>query len=204
MSNFDSYEEYYYVDPENEYTYPDSSVLRNKFNIREFDELVNREYQFVKTNALDLYLSPILVHSMKDVCKIHFALFSELYEWAGNYRKVNISKQGKAFMAMQAFATGERYIDSLFSDYYDNAHDIDQLSTKLAVILDNLNYMHPFREGNGRTQREVLRVLALAKGYELLINVDGKDEVYQQYMDGTVHSDIETLEQLIRSLLEKI
>lgn len=36
MSNFDLYEEYYYVDPQNEYTYPDSSVLRNKF-----DELVN-------------------------------------------------------------------------------------------------------------------------------------------------------------------
>lgn len=178
MSNYDSYEEYYYIDPENEYTYPDSSVLRNKFDIRNFDELVNREYQLVKTKALDLYLSPILVRSMKDVCKIHFTLFSELYEWAGNYRKVNISKQGKAFMAMQAFATGEQYIDSLFCDYYDNAHDIDQLSAKLAVILDNLNYMHPFREGNGRTQREVLRVLALVKGYELLINVDGHDEVY--------------------------
>lgn len=102
MSEFDLYEEYYYDDPDNEYTYQDSSVLRNKYNIREFEELMKQEYQLVRTKALDLYISPILVHSMKDVCKIHFMLFSELYEWAGNYRKVNISKQGKAFMAMQS------------------------------------------------------------------------------------------------------
>lgn len=204
MNKFDLYEAYYYDDPDNEYTYPKSSVLRNKFNIREYEELVKREYQLVRTKALDLYLSPILVYSMKDVCKIHFVLFSELYEWAGNYRKVNISKQGKAFMAMQSFATGEQYMDSLFNDYYDNAHDVSQISAKLAVILDNLNYMHPYREGNGRTQREVIRVLALAKGYELLINVDGEDEVYKQYMDGTVYSDVKVLNQLISSLLEKI
>ena len=70
--------------------------------------------------------------------------------------------------------------------------------------MDNLNYIHPFREGNGRTQREVIRVLALAKGYELLINVDGQDEVYKQYMDGTVYSDVKLLKQLISSLMEKI
>lgn len=63
--------------------------------------------------------------------------------------------------------------------------------------------MHPYREGNGRTQREVLRVLTLAKGYELL-NVDGEDEIYKQYMDGTVYSDVKVLDQLISSLLEKI
>lgn len=62
---------------------------------------------------------------------------------AEKYRKVNISKKGKAFMAMQSFATGEQYMDSLFNDYYDNAHDVEQISAKLAVILDNLNYMHP-------------------------------------------------------------
>lgn len=95
MSEFDLYEEYYYDDPDNEYTYQDSSVLRNKYNIREFEELMKQEYQLVRTKALDIYIYPILVHLMKDVCKIHFMLFSELYEWAGNYRKVNISNKGR-------------------------------------------------------------------------------------------------------------
>ncbi|MCW07389.1 hypothetical protein DYD39_14780 [Listeria monocytogenes] len=50
-------------------------VLRNTFNIREFEELVKQEYQLIRTKALDLYVFPILVNSMKDVCKIHFMLF---------------------------------------------------------------------------------------------------------------------------------
>lgn len=204
MVRFESYEAYHYDDPDNQYTYPDSSVLRNKFNIKDSEKLIEKEYQLVKMKSLDLFLSPIKVFSMIDVSKIHFKLFSELYEWAGKYRKVNISKQGKAFMAMQSFNTGEQYMNDLIKNYYDNAQTFEQISSKLAVILDNLNYMHPYREGNGRTQREVVRVLALEKGYELLINVDGEDEVYKQYMDGTVYSDVKLLEQLIRSLLEKI
>ena len=165
---------------------------------------MEKEYQLVKIKALDLFLSPIMVYSMKDVCKIHHKLFSELYTWAGNYRKVNISKQGKAFMAMQSFGTGEQYMDSLIEEYNSNAQTKEQIASQLANILDNLNYMHPFREGNGRTQREVIRVLALAKGYEVLINVDGQDEVYKQYMDGTVYSDVKLLDSLISSLMEKI
>lgn len=107
-------------------------------------------------------------------------------------------------MAMQSFGTGEEYLDSLIEEYHSDSQTKEKIVSQLAIILDNLNYMHPFREGNGRTQREVIRVLALAKGYELLINVDGQDEVYKQYMDGTVYSDVKLLEQLISSLMEKI
>nr|WP_242596146.1 Fic family protein [Enterococcus plantarum] len=57
--------------------------------------------------------------------------------------------------------------------------------------------MHPFRDGNGRTQCEVIRVLAL-------INVDGQDNVYKQYMNGTVYLDVKLLESLISSLMEEI
>lgn len=70
----------------------------------------------VKIKALDLFFSPIMVHSMEDICKIHDELFSELYWWASNYRKINSSKQGKAFMAMQSFGTGEEHLDSLIEE----------------------------------------------------------------------------------------
>lgn len=78
---------YYYVDPNNDYTYPNSSVLKNKMNIKKLDELTEKEYQLVKIKVLDLFFSPIIVHSMEDVCKIHDELFSEFYMWADNYRK---------------------------------------------------------------------------------------------------------------------
>ena len=47
---------------------------------------------------------------MDDVQKIHHYLFSEIYEWAGEYRKVNISKSGDSFMPLQSFGTGIEFI----------------------------------------------------------------------------------------------
>jgi cell filamentation protein len=72
----------------------------------------------------------------------------------------------------------------------------------LAEILDNLNYLHPFREGNGRTQREFLRLLALEKGLILNINPPDIKSVYERYMKGTIESDVKTLTGLIFELID--
>jgi len=64
-----------------------------------------------------------------------------------------------------------RYIDQLIADFKKILKDNKKiLAEKLAEILDNVNYLHPFREGNGRTQREFLRLLALEKGLTLNLN----------------------------------
>ncbi|WP_336433117.1 Fic family protein [Enterococcus asini] len=55
---------------------------------------------------------------------------------------------------------GEQYLDELIKHFCDETMSKPSLAASLAEILDNLNYMHSFREGNGRTQREVVRVLA--------------------------------------------
>src|SRR5699024_1690534 len=147
---------------------------------------------------------PIDVYSVQDIQKIHRYLFEEIYDWAGDFRKVNISKDGNPFMAMQAFDTGAEYMNNLLANYYRQAKDKSSIVKLLAEILDNLNYMHPFREGNGRTQREVIRVLALIKGYALEINLDIDDTVYHLYMDGTVYGDTSLLEKLFDKIIEKI
>jgi len=72
----------------------------------------------------------------------------------------------------------------------------------LAKILDNLNYLHPFREGNGRTQREFLRLLALEKGLILNLNPPDNKSVYEKYMKGTIESDVKTLTELIFELID--
>jgi cell filamentation protein len=71
------------------------------------------------------------------------------------------------------------------------------LAEKLAEILDNVNYLHPFREGNGRTQREFLRLLALEKGLTLNLNPPDEESVYERYMKGIIESDSLTLNELI-------
>jgi len=69
--------------------------------------------------------------------------------------------------------------------------------------LDAINYLHPFREGNGRTQRQFLRFLALEKKLTLNLNPLNNTAVYERYMSGTVNGDVETLTALILELIEK-
>lgn len=92
----------------------------------------------------------------------------------------------------------------LIHSYHQTANSKDEIIKHLAKILDNLNYFHPFREGNGRTQREVIRSLALSKGYSAQIRVEQDDEVYNLYMDGTVYGDLGKLEELFGKILKEI
>ena len=198
------YEGYKYIDPNNQYTYPDSTVLVNKQNITNIEEAYRNEHLFVTRRLADLRLEPIQVYSMSDILAIHNYLFQDVYAWAGQYRKVNISKSGNPFMPIQSFNTAATHMNHLIHSYHQSANSKDEIIMHLIEILDNLNYFHPFREGNGRTQREVIRALALSKGYSAQIRVEQDDEVYNLYMDGTVHEDLEMLKELFIKILSKM
>jgi cell filamentation protein len=198
------YEPYHYDDPDFAYTYPGGSVLRNKLNVQDAAVALEKEYQLSAERVLELSVKPIFVHAMKDVRAIHRFIFQDMYEWAGVYRTVNISKSGKSFMATQAFDTGEEYMDALISAYWQSANTKEQVAKQLADILDCLNHMHPFREGNGRCQREVVLSLARERGFDLFLDIETDDEVYNRYMDGTVGGDPKTLEKLLLEILEPL
>ncbi|MBS4749604.1 cell filamentation protein Fic [Granulicatella sp. zg-ZJ] len=199
-----SYERYDYIDPNNIYTYKDSSVLINKFNERDGHKASELEYRMVASQSLKLFANPIEVRGVDDILKIHRFLFKGIYYWAGEFRKVNISKSGNAFLPLQSFNTAIPYLDRLVDDFHRNSHNRDEIITGLVDILDNLNYFHPFREGNGRTQREVIRSLALMKGYECEISIGNDDEIYNLYMDGTVYGDKLKLTELFEKILVKL
>jgi len=74
----------------------------------------------------------------------------------------------------------------------------------MAALLDNINYLHPFREGNGRTQREFIRVLALEKGYTLNLNPPDNLDVYERYMSGTIEVDVKKLAELILKMMQSV
>ena len=198
------YEGYEYIDPNNQYTYLNSTVLINKQNITNIEEAYLNEHLFVTRRLADLRLKTIEVYSISDILAIHKYLFQDVYAWAGQFRKVNISKNGNPFMSIQSFSTAQAYINRLIHTYYQTANSKDEIIKQLAKILDNLNYFHPFREGNGRTQREVIRSLALSNGYSAQIRVEQDDEVYNLYMDGTVYGDLGKLEELLGKILEKL
>ncbi|MET3126956.1 cell filamentation protein [Arcicella rosea] len=193
---------YKYIDPDYTYTNPKSGLLRNLQDISDSDILLFVESAAVTKRLQELYENPIKVKGVGSLFAIHKLLFQDIYAWAGKKRKVEISKDGKQFFPTTHFDNAFRYIDSLIADYKAIPKNSKKhLAQKLAEILDNVNYLHPFREGNGRTQREFLRLLALEKGLTLNLNPPDNKSVYERYMKGTIEGDLVILTELIFELI---
>lgn len=192
---------YSYLDPINQYTLK-NGVLRNKANIEDENVLLIYESLKVSKRLEELYSQPIKIIDSSSLLEIHRHLFQDVYEWAGKVRTVNISKDGKPFFEGERFQTGFIYIDSLVTEFEKiNSKQKFELAEKLAEILDNINFLHPFREGNGRAQREFIRLLAFQKGYHLNLNPPDNKKIYNNYMKGTIASDVKLLTELIKGEL---
>jgi cell filamentation protein len=194
--------DYRYLDLDYSYTDPLTGVLRNIANISDRDTLTIVESGFAATRTRELQINPVMVTDSRSLLDIHHYLFQDIYKWAGETRTVEISKGGKQFFPLGRFSMGFAYIDNLLAEYrMIDRSDKQKVSQKLAEILDSVNYLHPFREGNGRTQREFVRVLALEKGYTLNLNPPDDRDVYERYMSGTIDGDVEKLSALIEERL---
>ena len=195
---------YKYIDPDYTYTDPKTGILRNLAGLTDSDALLFFESGAVAKRIQELHENPIKIKGIESLFEIHKHLFQDVYSWAGEKRKVEISKAGKQFFPTTHFQNAFRYIDSLISDYKKISKDNkQQIAEKLAEILDSVNYLHPFREGNGRTQREFIRLLALEKNLTLNLNPPDNKNIYDQYMKGTINSDVKTLTNLIFDLIDK-
>lgn len=194
---------YKYIDSEYIYTDPKTGVLRNLANITDEDILRFAESGAVTKRAKELYENPIRINNVEGLFAVHKHLFQDIYAWAGKKRNVEISKDGKQFFPTSHFGNAFKYINSLISEYKNiRKFNKQELAYKLAEILDNINFLHPFREGNGRAQREFIRLLALEKGLNLNLNPPDNNDVYERYMKGTINSDVNLLTDLILELIE--
>ncbi len=189
---------YKYIDPDYTYVDPSSGLLKNLLDISDHDVLLFVESSAVSKRLQELFKNPITIKGTSSLLEIHQYLFQDIYAWAGKVRTVNISKDGKPFFDGERFSSAFQYIDSFIEDYrtIDSAN-FHEIAKALASILDHVNFLHPFREGNGRMQREFIRLLALEKGLALNLNPADNATVYTQYMQGTINGDIELLCQLI-------
>jgi len=193
---------YRYIDPEFSYTDPDTNLLRNLQGITDADVLLFVESSAVTKRLQELYEYPLIVKGVITLFEIHQHLFQDLYSWAGKKRTVEISKEGKQFFPTSFFDNAFQYIDQLILEYKSiPKRNKRAVANKLAEILDHVNYLHPFREGNGRSQREFLRLLAFEKGYLLNLNPPDNKGVYDRYMQGTIQSEVKILADLIDELL---
>jgi len=199
------YSKYEYLDPDYEYMDRSTGVLYNLAGISNQQDLDFFESAAVTKRTKELADNPLTIKNSQSLFTIHKYIFQDVYEWAGKKRTVEISKEGNQFFPTNYFDTGLEYIDKLIADYRKcSTTDRKELSGKLAAILDAINHLHPFREGNGRTQREFLRALALEKGLLLNLNPPDNRKVFDDYMAGTIEGNVEKLSNLISDLLLEI
>jgi cell filamentation protein len=149
------------------YRYPDSGVLRNRLNIHDESLLQEAERELCEIAACTLRLSPP-PYDLSFFQLIHKTLFSDLYEWAGELRTVNIQKDDTLF------CTAERIVpeaEKIFramekASWFTGASKAD-LAIKVAEAYGDLNVIHPFRDGNGRAQRILFENIIINAGFSV-------------------------------------
>lgn len=151
---------------DNVYCYPGTNTLINKLNITDEYELFNAETELTLIRLRELQNTPIEGQfDFQHLREIHYYIFQDIYEWAGEVRKVEIGK-GNLFCTTACIPS---YAASVFGKYYSQCYaNKDNHKDFIEVFADNygdLNALHPFREGNGRTQREFARLVCLKCGY---------------------------------------
>jgi cell filamentation protein len=143
--------------------------LRNKLNIRDAAKLGQIEARIVGIRDVELAMETVPgTYNIEHLMKIHNRLFGDIYDWAGKARTVDISKPGSQFchwrfVEEQASAA---LAELALRGYLIGFNKAD-FTESLAYFYGELNAVHPFREGNGRSLRAFLRQLGAAAGYML-------------------------------------
>lgn len=149
--------------------YPDTTVLINKLDIRNQNMLNVAELRIVISMTMkieqEIKFNNIDFNFYKN---LHKQLFDDLYEWAGTVRNINISKKGTVFCNSDDIERiGKLKFDRLKSLNFLKNTPKDQFLDELTELYHDLNMLHPFREGNGRTLRLFITLLVRNAGYNL-------------------------------------
>ncbi|MCM3603144.1 Fic family protein [Robertmurraya korlensis] len=151
------------------YCYPGTDVLINKFDEKDLDKLTNLETTFTTRRIYQLYEKPIAgSFGLKHLQKIHRFIFKDVYSFAGEFRDEQISKGTTTFAhPLHIHSFGNDILKELKNEQFLKGLNKENFAERASYYLGEVNILHPFREGNGRVQRELFRILALKNGYEL-------------------------------------
>ena len=181
------------------YCYPDTDTLINRLNIHDAGRLLEAETGLVSIRLYQLQKHPVKgSFDFAHLCNIHHHIFPGVYDWAGELRTVNIAK--KSLFCLVQHMTG--YAQTIFPAYYNDCmrakDNPEEFIHVLAEHYADLNALHPFREGNGRSQREFCRELCLKCGYLFDLTNTCRDEMLQASIDSLEKGDNTGLEIIFR------
>ena len=159
----------YSIDAITDNCYEGTSCLINLFNIRDEKQLGIVESHISLAKISMLQKNPLPgKFDFEHYKAIHKFIFEDLYEWAGTPRSVNISKKGTFFAKADEIETlAEACFNRLKNQNFFKGLDMESFVENIADFYCTTNNLHPFREGNGRTQRVFLSQLSINAGYEM-------------------------------------
>lgn len=183
-------------------------ILKNKLNIESQDPLTDAEAMLLDdayNHFFNLLKTEKLIFDTTLIFLIHGYLFSTLYTWAGTIRSVDISKAGILFAPV-------RHIEKALSEYDDilqqhipaEADPKAEAAMSLAIIHNEFNAIHPFRDGNGRTIRLFLDLVSASLGYH---TIDWDKKSHKSYLQACVRGmiqDHELMAKIIYAGLKKL
>lgn len=184
------------------YTYPNTNVLINKLNLQNQSELEKAEEEFTSYRQEQLQKRPIIGQfDFSHLCRIHKMIFQDIYDWAGKPRTINIAKSN-LFCLAEYIPT---YSQEVFTDLYEKCltakQNPAQFREQIVDAFGNINALHPFREGNGRTQREFLRELCIECGYTFDYSRVPEDEMLKASIESFNGSN-ETLRKCFNEIIQ--
>ncbi|MGO3886019.1 MAG: Fic/DOC family protein [Mycetocola sp.] len=153
------------------YLDPTTGVLINRVGATTATELKRFEADLTTGRTIQMLEngSVARTNDTNELTSIHRHIFQDLFDWAGHIRTIDMSRDGGAFFAPAAGI--DLNLDNLFGllreEHFLTGLDEESFVDRLAVFYDLLNVIHPFREGNGRTQRLLWSRVAFDAGYLL-------------------------------------
>lgn len=151
------------------YCYENSPVLKNKLGLQDQEQLDAFEADITALRMIELDNNPVDGQfDLEHLKQIHFEVFQDLYEWAGKIRTVDIWKDESHFANIRMIdSAANKVFTDISKENFFEGKDLEFVAKRLAHYLSELNVLHPFRDGNGRTQRIFISQLAQRAGYQL-------------------------------------
>lgn len=188
--------------------YPGTTVFQNKFNERDEDVLAAIEYKMAGEIYSRFVSGDLPVEgdtAQEKLQFIHGSLLGNIYDWAGQFRDVNMSKGGHSFGDHASMGMYMRQLQGKINRTPWNDLDYSATVDQLAAIHTDLNFAHPFREGNGRASRVFMTDLAAEHGVELDFSLVGDKQWNQASADtfldpGGLNLTAEPLKEVYREI----
>lgn len=183
------------------YCYPGSDVLRNRLGLTNATDLEAFETEITAARAAEPL--PNGRFGVAHYQAIHRHLFQDVYPWAGKFRTVRIAKGGNSFCYPEYIKSEmDKLFAQLLANKWPKDRDRERFIEGATAFLADLNQIHPFREGNGRTQLAFMAALSDRAGHPLTF--EGLDPAAMlDAMIASFHGQTEALRRLLLELTSR-